>query len=343
MKNWFSKLLGGGDEPPPPAKAAAPAPAPAKPAAPKTVVPEPVTIPLANHGPMVDAMFYQWLAGTGGATGPVPEGLERLILEKLAALAQSPASGAELVPRVPAVIPELFRSLRDEGTSGADLVRQIARDVVLVAEVIREANSPYYHPTAPIKTIDGAVMLLGQNGLRMLLARVAFRPIISTQTGHFAKMVAPTLWNQAELCAQAGNILALRYRAPPFESYLAGLTRNVGLVVAFRLIDQIYRGQALPQSAVFWGRLNQAASMLAGRIATLWEFPPIVAEAIERMHEANADGPTPLARALAAADKVSKMRMLADAGVFPEDDPFVTNNLDTTSMKCFTKLKLEDS
>ena len=112
---------------------------------------------------------------------------------------------ADLVPRVPAVIPQLLRSLRDDSMSGADLSRQLAQDVVLVAEVIREANSPYYRPAAPIKTIEGAVMLLGQNGMRMLLARVAFRPIISSQSGPFALQAAPLVWRQSEACALAGQ------------------------------------------------------------------------------------------------------------------------------------------
>ncbi|MDB5748640.1 MAG: hypothetical protein JWP72_3488, partial [Massilia sp.] len=61
----------------------------------------------------VDAAFFRWLTGAAGADAS--EATERLILDELARLADDPARAAGLVPRVPAVIPELLRSLRDEG------------------------------------------------------------------------------------------------------------------------------------------------------------------------------------------------------------------------------------
>jgi hypothetical protein len=124
------------------------------------------------------------------------------------------------VPRVPEVIPQLLRSLGDEDVSAAELSRQVAQDVVLVAEVIREANSAYYQPITPVKTVEAAIMMLGQNGLRMLLARVAFRPVINMQADGFARRAAPHVWSQSEKCALAASLLAPGLTAGVFESYL---------------------------------------------------------------------------------------------------------------------------
>ena len=244
-------------------------------------------------------LFYR-LAGRAAAREVLPS-TEKLILDEFARLVEAPQSGADLVPRVPAVIPQLLRSLRDDTVSGAELSRQLAQDVVLVAEVIREANSPYYRPAAPVKTIEGAIMLLGQNGMRMLLARVAFRPIISMQTGHFAHQVAPQVWRQSEACALAASMLAPAMRANPFEAYLAGLLHHVGLIVAFRLIDQIYTGDALPQSDQFCAALLSNARLLSARIAALWDFPVTVSGAIEQAGQPDAP---PLAQVLALADRI---------------------------------------
>jgi HD-like signal output (HDOD) protein len=240
---------------------------------------------------------------------------------------------------VPAVIPQLLRSLRDDSISGAELSRQLAQDVVLVAEVIREANSPWYRPSAPVKTIEGAIMLLGQNGMRMLLARVAFRPIISSQSGRFALQVAPHVWRQSELCALAGGMLAPAMRANPFEAYLAGLLHHVGLVVAFRLIDQIYTGAALPQSDQFCAALLSNARLLSARIAALWEFPATVSMAIE---QAGLPGAPPPAQVLALADRIGMLRMLVDAGQLAAHDPRVLQGLDPAAAACFEKLSREE-
>ena len=346
MKNWISRLFGGSPEPQAaPITVAGPATtidrAPDTTGAPGSADSADADDTETLDGGAADALFYRWLVGPADA---VAASTEQLILDELARLAASPSGGANLVPRVPAVIPQLLKSLRDEGVSGADLSRQIAQDVVLVAEVIREANSPYYHPTAPIKTIEGAVMLLGQNGLRMLLARVSFRPIISMQSGYFAKRVAPQVWSQSEKCALAGSLLAPALQANPFEAYLCGLMHNVGMIVAFRLIDQIYHEQTLPESDQFCAGLAHAARVLSARIAALWDFPASVVEAIERMDDASVDEPDApaLARALAAADRLSKLRMLVDAGQLDADDPQVTGDMDRATLKCFDKLRMQE-
>ncbi|MES2150508.1 MAG: HDOD domain-containing protein [Pseudomonadota bacterium] len=302
-------------------------------AAPAPVAP----VPVDAAPPNVDGLFYRWL--TGSASREAAPGIDKLILDELARLAASPDAGAALVPRVPAVIPQLLRSLRDDSVSGADLSRQLAQDVVLVAEVIREANSPYYHPTAPVRNIEGAVMLLGQNGLRMVVARVSFRPIISMQAGQFARHVAPLIWSQSEKCALGANLLAAGLRANPFEAYLASLMQNVGLIVAFRLIDQIYAGADLPQSEHFIASLFAEARAMSARIATLWDFPDTVAAAIAKAGQPDA---APLARALALADRLAKLRLLVDAGQLDADAPGVLHGLDKATLACFEKLRSEE-
>jgi HD-like signal output (HDOD) protein len=320
MKNWFARWFGTA-----PQGVDRTVPAAAPPFASAPAAPEPAPYAPGAKAEL-DAAFFRWLAGKAG--GDAPEATERLILDELARLADFPARAAELVPRVPAVIPELLRSLRDESVSNADLSRMVAQDVVLVAEVVREANSPFYRPPTPVRNIEGAVMLLGQNGLRMLLARVAFRPVIGMQSGRFAKLVAPRIWMQSEKCALAAATLAPHAGAPPFEAYLAGLIQNVGLIVAFRLIDQVYNDDVLPRSDAFCAALLGHACRLAHGVALEWAFPPAVAGAI-----AGAGAPAepadpdlaPLAQVLANADALAKLRLLVDAGELSLDDPLASS------------------
>ena len=331
MKNWFARLFGAG-----PRQGAHFQPVPA--AAPVPVAPLAPVPDATGANAQVDAAFFRWLAGAAG--GDSPEATERLILDELARLADSPQRAAALVPRVPAVIPELLRSLRDDSISNADLSRMVAQDVVLVAEVVREANSSFYRPPSPVKNIEGAVMLLGQNGLRMLLARVAFRPVISMQSGRFAKLVAPQVWMQSEKCALACATLAPHAGANPFEAYLAGLIQNVGLIVAFRLIDQVYNEDVLPRSNAFAAALLGQARRLAHGIALEWAFPDSVARAIL---DAGAPGANAMARVLATADALAKLRLLVDAGELAPDDALVTAVVTPRLLPCFDSLRPQDA
>ena len=325
---WFGKSKGGTDA----AKPAAPAVAPT---ALVQDAPEPAT---ARE---VDIAYYRWLAAA-----PPPRAstqLELRILDELARLAQAPVAGAALVPRVPEIIPQLMRTLQSEDMNAAELSRQLSRDTVLVAEVYREANRPAYlpryHAGPPVSSIESAIMLLGQNGMRMLLARVAFRPVVSMQSGRLARRVAPLVWRQSEKGALAASLLAPSFRANAFDAYLAGLMENVGLVVAFRLVDQACAEDALPWSEPFIAGLFQHARILSARIAGLWEFPPAVAAAIETAGQADAP---PLAEALALGGRLAKLRMLADAGQFPHDDPFVVDGMSEAALGVFEKLRDEE-
>jgi len=316
MKQWLTRLFGGAaTAAPTQAQASSPSPGSASPSADSAGVPAFD----AAAAPHVDLAFHRWL--TDPVRGDAAAAAESSILAELGRLARDPAAAGALVPRVPAVVPQLLKSLRDDSVSGLELARQIARDAVLVAEVIREANSPFFRSGRPVTTIDGAVMVLGENGLRILLARVAFRPIINMQGGRAAdrivRLVAPRLWLHADACALAASLLAPELGADPFEAYLAGLVLDVGLLVAFRLIEQLGH-PVVPQSDAFCEALLAAARELSAGIAAHWELPPFVAAAIVR---AGRTGTQPLAEALGRADLLARLRLLLDHGVLAAADP----------------------
>jgi len=312
MKNWIARLFGGsgdgdGKDARPILPSAAAAPTPSKRPAQET----------PDDG--VDLAYWHWLSAGVAAAGPSPH--TALVLAELQNLSRAPAAGAELVPRMPEMIPQLLRSLRDEGVSSADLARQVARDPALAGEVIHEANSPYYRQSAPARTIDAALLVLGQNGLRMLLARAAFRPIIGMRGGVHAKVAAPRVWSHTERCALAASLLAPALQADPFEAYLAGLMHDLGLIVALRLFDRVAETGALPQDAPAAAQLLAAAGELSGRIALYWELPPPVAAAILGARSATAAPATPLARTLERAVGVARLRLLADHGLLAPGSP----------------------
>jgi HD-like signal output (HDOD) protein len=322
MKNWISRLRGGSDN----TADTKPASAAAEPDE------HPGGIPAE-----IEATYYRWLTASSGYDAS--DAVQGAILDQVRALARDPASAAELVPRVPEVIPQLLRSLQDEA-SNADLARQVAQDVVLVAEVIREANSAYYRPMSPVKTVEAALMMLGQNGLRMLLARIAFRPIIKLQTTGFTRLAAPHVWAQSEKCALAASLMAPGVTAGAFEAYLAGLMQNLGLVVGFRLSDRISEDGKVPGSSTFGLQLLAAGRQLSSAIATHWDFPDVVAGAIAH---AGDPGDGNLALALALGDRIAKLRMLIDSHVIDEDDDFVTDGLDNFQRRCLGKLSNVES
>jgi HD-like signal output (HDOD) protein len=327
MKNWINRLLSGSNDDAPASDA--------------TVAHDSAQEPGEHAADMtteIEATYYRWLTASAGYSAPAET--EDRILDGIRDLSLSLGNAADLVPRVPEVIPQLLRSLRDEGVSTAELARQVAQDVVLAAEVIREANNAYYRPITPVKTIEAAIMMLGQNGLRMLLARLAFRPVIQMQAGGFARRAAPHVWNQSEKCALAASLLAPGLTAGIFEAYLAGLMQNVGLIVAFRLAERVCPDGKVPGSSEFGARLLACSRQLSAGIAAHWKFPQPVADAIA---DAGNPGDSHLAQALALGDRIAKLRMLVDGYVLDEDDRFITEGLNDFQRRCLGKLRHLDA
>jgi len=346
MKNWIARLLGGASEP-----ARAPVGPAACARAPAAVVSTASTAAAVGDTDAAAGLpFWRWLCDAPPA-GPPAHGetstAARLVLDELARLARAPGDAAELVPRVPDVIPRLLRSLREEGMSGAELARQVTQDAVLVAEVIREANGPLYRQAKPVRTVDAAILVLGQNGLRMLLARVAFRPVMGAASGRVARTAAPRLWQHAERCARACALLAPRVGADPFEGYLAGLMIDLGLVVALRLLDRLQGAQPAlgrttespsdPEAdALLVDTLAPGARELSARIALHWTLPPPIAAAILQAGQTGG-AITPLAQALGEADHLARLRLLFDHGALAADaSPLAA--LDAGAARVFERL-----
>jgi HD-like signal output (HDOD) protein len=281
----------------------------------------------------VDAAYYRWLTASAGYQA-TPE-VEEHLLDLVRTLALDPGAAGGLVPRIPELIPQLLRDLADDDVSQGDLARSVERDMVLVAEVIREANSAYYRPLQPVKNLDGALLMLGQNGLRMLLARIAFRPLVRMADGGFARRAAPQVWNQAEKCALASSLMAPGLGAGVFEAYLAGLMQNLGLLVAFRMAERAAESGKIPGSSEFGARLFAVSRALSAAIAAHWEFPPEVVRGIASVGTPDASS---LADALVRGDQIAKLRVLLDAHVLAQDDALVTEGLDSFERRCLGKL-----
>ncbi|MCK7578445.1 MAG: HDOD domain-containing protein [Chromatiales bacterium] len=271
----------------------------------------------------VDRWFYPWLLDLDAFDELSLSRSEAQVLDAFEQLVTGQTSSANLVPRLPMVIPQLMRGLKDETVTGAQLARQIAKDPVLVGEVIRVANSPYYRRARKISSIEQAVVLLGRDGLHQLVARVAFYPIFNLKSGHVTNLAASRVWTQSERSAVVCHCLAEQRGQDVFSAYLAGLVANVGLMVGFRLMDQVLDKQRdpIPSSRAFHQVFIEHSRRLSHRIIDEWNFPAAVIRAIdEQAMSDQGSARSWLGAILAVADQYSKFNLLAEKQCLPEDE-----------------------
>lgn len=298
---------------------------------------------LSMQRDQVDYVFASWLFEAESYPDVFTNSSEDVILAALDETVKSSQSGAHMVRRMPGVIPQLLQSLRNSDFDGVDLARTISHDVVLVAEVLRLANSASYNPGTPIASIDHAILVLGQIGLRQLITSVAFKPIINLKSGGFTKMLAPRLWMQSERCALATRMLGREEAVDPLDAFLAGLVHNVGLTVSLRVIDQMSDGRHAVGSPTFCNALAGYGRTLAYNIAREWHFPESVSTAIHEQGENTRNANiSPLGRILLMGDHLSKMDILSRHGRLDAGDPRLLEDLSEKELDCLKQLEAID-
>ncbi len=257
--------------------------------------------------------FFEWLLGTGPSLDAPLLPNETSLLARLDAVLAADALRTELLPRAPAVIPQLMNSLRDESQSAQALADRVAKDPNLVAEVIRLANSTLARAAEPVSDLAQAVSRVGTQGLRRAIAKVVLKPIFDPQGDSLSGRAAPRLWQHSEAKAADCMRLAVAAGLDPFEGYLAGLMHNIGWTAALRALDKAEGGAAPPPqfSRAFVQAFETRREMFFAMLVMPWQLTDsLTALAVELLDGGLASTTSKLGQALLAADRNASLDML---------------------------------
>jgi hypothetical protein len=192
-------------------------------------------------------------------------------LDKVLAL---PALPADLMPRAAALIPQLLALLRQTQLPVAALAQRVATDMVLSAEVLRLASSPFYRAQGAVTDLAQAIALIGEHGLQTVIARVVLKPMYEAPAGTLGARAAARQWEHAEALARQMSAGAAQAGQPAFDGYLAGLLHGTGWSIALRVLDKSQLPLSLPPSAVFCDAAAERAHRLFGQAAQRWDITP---------------------------------------------------------------------
>lgn len=255
--------------------------------------------------------FFEWALGTGPSLDAPLRPEERRLLARLDRVLAADGPRAELLPRAPAVIPQLMSCLRDERASAQGLAARVAKDPHLVAEVLRLANAALVRADEPIADLPQAVARLGTEGLRRAIARVVLKPIFDAPADSLSGRAAPRLWLHAEAKAAECMRLAAAAGLDPFEGYLAGLMHNIGWTAALRAIDRAGVRPPGPFTQAFVHALAPRREGFFALLAMPWQLSDaLTALAVERLDADAAGAPSALCQALLTAEHHAALQML---------------------------------
>jgi hypothetical protein len=229
----------------------------------------------------------------------------------------------QLAPRRPSLLPQLIRAANDDAAPRRELAAIIRRDPSLVGNLLEMANSSFYRVTErPVESIDRAVVLLGSEGIRSLIAAATLQPIFRVGGGLFPQF-PPTVWEHAWRSANVAVVhAAMVERADPFAAELLSLVWGLADVVLFRAVMDRYAaapsaGRLRPDEGVIAALLESESADLARRIGTGWELSAASLAALEQQ-ASEAEPPAPLGRSLRFGRIVGALAVLRINGAIDE-------------------------
>ena len=170
-------------------------------------------------------------------SGP-PAGSERKALEALDQTLALPTPPEDLLPCAAALIRPLLALLCQTDLPVPALAERVSRDLVLTAEVLRMASSPYYRAQGEVATLEPAIPLFGIQGLQAVFARVVLKPMCEAPPGPLSAHAASRLWDHAEALARHSARLGGQAGLRMSDSYLAGLLHGSGWTITLRVLDR---------------------------------------------------------------------------------------------------------
>ena len=254
---------------------------------------------------------------------------------------------SKIIPRLPAIIPQLIRSLKNPKASSQDYVRIIRRDPSMSAGVLKLANSVYFNPiNQTISSIEVAVIKLGIDGLRSVLSAVVMQPVIQQKTRYFSHF-GQKLWLHSLATAVICELLAKNRGVDPYKAYLLGLTHNIGKITIFSELCQQLKNlpsEQRPSRNTFIPLLQKRSEKLSYEIAKDWQLPDDIISALKQQASLTQhDNLGPISQLLLHSKKISTLYLLNQKTLNQQNQKHPPKELQQYLTQQLTQLQLPEN
>jgi len=216
------------------------------------------------------------------------------------------------LPPLSQAVNKALELIRNPKSNLAEVANVLALDQSMASLILRWANSAYYSPLQPIKTVHQAVAYLGQNAVQSLILTASVAALMDRPVPGY-RLDRGELWKHAVGVA-GGARLAVQHLGPQVaeEAYHAGLLCDIGKLafeVLLRTLDP-FEGtwEQMPFDYLERHYFGVDHATLGGELARRWNLPSPLPEAIAFHHRPSLAGDgVVLAAAVHVADAAMMM------------------------------------
>ena len=193
------------------------------------------------------------------------------------------------LPRFPEAIVALQKKIADPDAEIPDIVRDVAMDPALTADLLKEVNSVAFMLPKRVDNIAEAVNYVGLRGLNNLLYKYGAQQVLGAETAE-----TKALWEHSYRTGYYAYQLArsvIKRRDILDDVYAGGILHDMGKIIfssthpeMINRIEKFCTDKGIPAELFedLSSGLNHAE--IGGRIATKWNFPEALIHAIEYHH-----------------------------------------------------------
>jgi len=213
------------------------------------------------------------------------------------------------LPKIRKVLQELIEMVNQEDVDLNQLAKKIAMEQVVSARILRLANSAHFGRSRSVASIDEAVVRLGTEPIRTLVAV----SVLSSAFPKFDSLDIKQYWSDTFEVATIASQTAKKVGVDPNRAFTAGVLHNIGELMIHALApdyakiitDRVNDGEeaSLVQNEL----LGTTATRLGAKLATAWKFAPQLTDSIAHyLAPSNAEEDKKLARLLHFAYRVNR-------------------------------------
>ena len=178
-------------------------------------------------------------------------------------------------PLLPGVALELLELTRRRQTNASDLVNLLGRDPVLAGQVLSLASSALHSRGAPIRSLDDAVVRLGQSRITELFMQVSLEAKVFRAPGYSEPM--DRLRRHSVFTAEASRLISQATSGLNEYAFLCGLLHDVGIAACILALSGPLRDRAPSDFSEAWPVVEETHAGSSELLAKIWGLPPDVA------------------------------------------------------------------
>ena len=190
------------------------------------------------------------------------------------------------LPRIESVLQELLEMVNRDSIDFSELAHKMAMDQVLLARVLRMANSAQFGGVKGTSNINDAIVRIGIGAIRNLISS----SILASSFPKIETLNIKDYWAGTFEVATIASTIAKDIKLDPNEAFTTGILHNIGELMIHTLEPEkavaISHRVANGENAVVVQRevLGVDAQQLGAVLAESWKFPNELVDAIANVN-----------------------------------------------------------